>query len=111
MVSKVKNLELGTGTPSVFKDGCPFAKDAEGKPIVTPEYIEYPYSLTVEISPTSARCLAKGEISVQAMAAAVKVETDDKVKATTVVVQKRHSTVTDLHGLFPELNEVQRCTN
>lgn len=40
MVSKVKNLELGTGTPSVFKDGCPFAKDAEGKPIVTPEYIE-----------------------------------------------------------------------
>lgn len=40
MVSKVKNLEFGTDTPSVFKNGCPFAKDTQGKPIVTPEYVE-----------------------------------------------------------------------
>lgn len=40
MISKVKNLEFGTDTPSVFKGGCPFAKDSAGKPIATPACVE-----------------------------------------------------------------------
>ena len=47
MISKVKKLEFRTGKPSVFKEGCLFAKDSAGKPIVSPAFIEVGYIKSV----------------------------------------------------------------